>query len=108
MNTAMNTAPPLTQTATRTFIGLGQHTGWRFTLGHQTSECGLPGFMRRQLRPADERVAELERIDPINELQRPGYTAEMRKLVLNPEPTWIEEQWLTEWLRRGLVKEVPS
>jgi hypothetical protein len=89
---------------TRTFIGLGLYEGWRFTL---TPSSG-GGFTRHQLSPATATVEALQHIDPINEVLSPGYTAEMRELVMNPPPVWREEQWLTEWLKRGLIKEVAS
>lgn len=93
---------------TRTFIGLGQYDGWKFTLEPQPNEGGSPGFLRRQLSPSLANVEALQHIDPTNELLFPGYSAEMRELVMNPPPVWREEQWLTEWLKRGLIKEVAS
>lgn len=90
----------------RTFIGLGQYDGWKFTLEQCDNGHGSPGFVSRQVSPSAENLEALQHINPINEMVSPGYTAEMRELVLSPPPTWREEQWLTEWLKRGLIKEV--
>jgi hypothetical protein len=91
---------------TRTFVGLGQHDGWKFTLEECGNGHGSPGFLSRQLSPSAANLEALQHINPTNERLSPGYNAEMRELVMNPPPVWREEQWLTEWLKRGLIKEV--
>lgn len=103
---------------TRTFVATGHYDGWKFTLEPMTAgEFGAPGYTTDstapgyrlvQLEPSKVDVASL-RLTAGN--GRPLSDEEIecrRKRVYTRDPEWREEQWLTEWLKRGLIKEVAS
>jgi hypothetical protein len=99
----------------RTFEGRGHWAEWKFTMepalaGSMNVECygaEAPGFIRRQLHPARCKVQYLSSGQyKYAEQWQPLTAAAIRKDVLDPEPEWVEEAWLTQWLKDGHIKEV--
>ncbi len=94
----------------RTFIGLKDFSGWRFTLTPATNEAGSPGFTRETLTPRDGWAADLARTTI--EANVALYSSEVIRALRSdleagrPPADWVEDEWLTQWLRGGLIKEV--
>ncbi len=92
--------------AVRTFVGRGQFTDWRFTLAPEANEAGSHGYRRSTLTPSRCSVDSVRASGEYYERFVPGYTAQHLASLVRED--WIEERWLTEWLRLGHVAEVKT
>ncbi len=95
----------------RSFIGLKSFSGWRFTLTPETNEAGSPGFTRETLTPRDGWEDEARRVLHDNRFPSSDHHGTLAKLRAalaagRPPTQWVEEKWLTQCLRGGLIKEV--
>jgi hypothetical protein len=90
------------------YIGLGEQAGWRFTLEPQ-EQNGSPGYMLRQLAPATANVELLDGAGHAwNCKHSPEFAAGVERRVLNPDPSWRETEWLTQWLKCRMIREVAA
>jgi hypothetical protein len=94
---------------TRTFIGLRECDGWRFTLTPSTNADGSPGFTRETITPRKGWRADVQRTVDANKIRADSDVIRALQADLDagkPPADWVEERWLTEWLRAGAIREV--
>jgi len=91
----------------RTFIGLKDFAGWRFTMEPAKNAAGSDGFMRADIRQSDATIARCNASAAIAEENHAhDLAAHCRRLAEPRPPEWFEANWLTQWLKAGLIREV--
>lgn len=85
---------------TAQYAGVGQFKGWTFTLtpsgeGYMQHTITAPACWWESCRGCAECYDQLT----------PGYSAKRKYEIEHPADKWIEANWLTQWMKNGLIKE---
>ncbi len=90
------------------YVGLGDFSGWRFTLTPATNAAGSPGFTRETQTPRHGWKLDMTR--SMANATRLGATAIAAAWRADleaghPPADWVEAAWLAQWLAKGLIRE---
>lgn len=85
----------------KTYIGLDQWDGWRFRM-----EPVPDGFMIHQESPAKVAFSDMRAVADHYERIYPGWTERRIEQINNRAPCFVESEWLVQWLKNRLIKEV--
>jgi hypothetical protein len=96
----------------RAFVGLKDFSGWQFTLTPARASCdgcdGAEGFTRVTQVQYPAAFESVRGACEYYERMHLGWTAARAHEINNPPPLWVEANWLTQWLKAGLIREVTN